>query len=204
MRITIFGATGLLGKALMREWKDDDVTGFASADGDIRDEKQVLNLVQRAPPRLDRPGRGLHRCRRLRNQSRPGFRRELPRAINVARAAKQHGSRLLFLSTDYVFDGTKTTPYATDDPRSPRSSTVSRRPRRKCNWVRFCPSAASSALPGSLAREEMLSRYHSELAETRPELEVVGDQRGSPTYHSIWPAPCSPLPPGNERHCARH
>ena len=37
MRITIFGATGLLGKALMREWKEDDVTGFGSADGDIRD-----------------------------------------------------------------------------------------------------------------------------------------------------------------------
>ena len=43
MRITIFGATGLLGKALMREWKEDEVTGFGSADGDIRDEKQVLS-----------------------------------------------------------------------------------------------------------------------------------------------------------------
>jgi uncharacterized protein YbjT (DUF2867 family) len=32
MRITIFGATGLLGKALVREWKDDEVTGFASAE----------------------------------------------------------------------------------------------------------------------------------------------------------------------------
>ena len=50
MRITIFGATGLLGKALIREWRDDDVTGFGSADGDIRDEKQVLSLVQRTPP----------------------------------------------------------------------------------------------------------------------------------------------------------
>ena len=28
MRIAIFGATGLLGKALVREWKDDEVTGF--------------------------------------------------------------------------------------------------------------------------------------------------------------------------------
>ena len=50
MRITIFGATGLLGKALIREWKEDDVTGFGSADGDIRDEKQVLSLVQRTRP----------------------------------------------------------------------------------------------------------------------------------------------------------
>ena len=43
MRITIFGATGLLGKALIREWREDDVTGFGSADGDIRDEKRVLS-----------------------------------------------------------------------------------------------------------------------------------------------------------------
>ena len=50
MRITIFGATGLLGKALIREWREDDVTGFGSADGDIRDEKQVLSLVQRTRP----------------------------------------------------------------------------------------------------------------------------------------------------------
>jgi dTDP-4-dehydrorhamnose reductase len=48
--ITIFGATGLLGKALIREWKEDDVTGFGSADGDIRDESQVLSLVQRSHP----------------------------------------------------------------------------------------------------------------------------------------------------------
>ena len=50
MRITIFGATGLLGKALVREWKDDEVTGLSSADGDIRDENQVSTLVQRARP----------------------------------------------------------------------------------------------------------------------------------------------------------
>ena len=50
MRITIFGATGLLGKALMREWKDDEVTGFSSADGDIRDEKQVIDSGPARPP----------------------------------------------------------------------------------------------------------------------------------------------------------
>ena len=34
----------------MREWGEDEVTGLGSKDGDIRDEKQVLNLVGRARP----------------------------------------------------------------------------------------------------------------------------------------------------------
>ena len=60
MRITIFGATGLLGKALMREWRDDEVTGLGSADGDIRNAEQVLRLVQHSGPTglsLQRPTR---------------------------------------------------------------------------------------------------------------------------------------------------
>ncbi len=32
MRVTIFGSTGLLGRALMQEWKNDDVTGLGSKE----------------------------------------------------------------------------------------------------------------------------------------------------------------------------
>src|SRR6266480_6735183 len=38
---------------------------------------------------------------------------------NVARAAKEVGSRLFFVSTDYLFDGTSTRPYEPDDPIAP-------------------------------------------------------------------------------------
>jgi len=40
-------------------------------------------------------------------------------AAHVARATAQIGSRLLFISSDYVFDGEKRTPYETGDPRNP-------------------------------------------------------------------------------------
>jgi len=121
MRITIFGATGLLGKALMREWKDDEATGFGSADGDIRDEKQVLTLVQDTRPDwiiLAAACTDVDGCETNRELA---FDVNCRGAVNVARAAKKQGARLLFLSTDYVFDGTKTTPYATGEPRSPSS-----------------------------------------------------------------------------------
>ena len=42
-------------------------------------------------------------------------------AVNVAKCAKHVGSKLLFLSSDYVFDGKKTSPYETDDARNPQS-----------------------------------------------------------------------------------
>ena len=37
------------------------------------------------------------------------------------RRRKQIGAKLLFLSSDYVFDGTKTSPYETADARNPQS-----------------------------------------------------------------------------------
>jgi NAD dependent epimerase/dehydratase family enzyme len=46
MRITIFGASGLLGKALMHEWSGDTVTGLTSHAADIRDAKRVQQVVE--------------------------------------------------------------------------------------------------------------------------------------------------------------
>lgn len=183
MRITIFGATGLLGKALMREWKGDEVTGLSSADGDIRDEKQVLTLVQRARPDwivLAAAYTDVDGCETHRDLA---FEVNCRGAANVARAAKQHGSRLLFLSTDYVFDGTKTTPYATDDPRSPRSVYGQSKAEAEVQLGEILPECCiartswlfgpgGKCFPGTILK----------LAASRAELDVVGDQRGSPTY----------------------
>ena len=50
MKVLIMGATGLLGKALMREWKDDEVIGLSSRDADIREQAQVLRIVEKIRP----------------------------------------------------------------------------------------------------------------------------------------------------------
>ncbi len=183
MRITIFGATGLLGKALVREWKDDEVTGLSSADGDIRDENRVSTLVQHARPDwivLAAAYTDVDGCESNRDLA---FEVNCRGAVNVARAAKQHGSRLLFLSTDYVFDGTKTTPYETNDPRSPSSVYGQSKAEAEVQLAETLPDCCivrTSWLfgPGGKCFPDTILK----LAETRPELEVVGDQRGSPTY----------------------
>ena len=54
MKALIFGATGLLGKALTREWNSDHVIGLGSHDVDIRDaakdaQERVTRTLQETP-----------------------------------------------------------------------------------------------------------------------------------------------------------
>lgn len=183
MRITIFGATGLLGKALMREWRENEVTGFGSADGDIRDGEKVLHLVQRSRPDwivLAAAYTDVDGCETHRDLA---FDVNCGGVVNVARAAKQQGAHLLFLSTDYVFDGTKTTPYTTDDPRSPRSVYGQSKADAEVQLGQILPDCCIVRISwlfgtGGKCFPDTILR----LAATRPRLEVVGDQRGSPTY----------------------
>ena len=182
MRVTIFGATGLLGKALMREWKEDDVTGFGSADGDIRDSEQVLRLVQRGRPDwivLAAAFTDVDGCETNRDLA---FNVNYRGAVNVAQAAKQHGARLLFLSTDYVFDGAKMTPYGTGDPRSPHTVYGQSKAEAEAQLETLlqCCIVRTSWLFGTGGK--CFPDTILKLAAIRPRLEVVGDQRGSPTY----------------------
>ena len=183
MRITIFGATGLLGHALTCEWQDDVVTGFGSEDGDIRDEKQVLKLVQQTLPDwivLASAYTDVDACETNRDLA---FEVNCRGAVNVARAAKQHNARLLFISTDYVFDGTKTSPYTTDDSRSPRTVYGQSKAEAEIQIRDLLPDCCivrTSWLFG--AGGKCFPDTILKLAATRPRLEVVGDQRGSPTY----------------------
>jgi dTDP-4-dehydrorhamnose reductase len=183
MRITIFGATGLLGKALMREWRDDEVTGLGSADGDIRNAEQMLRLVQHSRPDwivLAAAYTDVDGCETNRDLA---FGVNCRGAVNVARAAQQQGARLLFLSTDYVFDGTKTTPYTTDDPRSPRSLYGQSKADAEVQLGQILPQccvARTSWVFGT--GRKCFPDTILKLAASRPQLDVVGDQRGSPTY----------------------
>ncbi len=104
-------------------------------------------------------------------------------AANVAAAAKRFGSRLLFLSTDYVFDGSKTSPYQVDDPVNPQSVYGRTKAEAESRVREILPDA-------SIARTSWLFGVGGKcfpdtilkLAETKKNIEVVDDQRGSPTY----------------------
>src|SRR3954468_1546478 len=121
MKVLIIGATGLLGKALTREWNGDEVVGLGSRDVDIRDATQVRDAVGRLRPDwvvLAAAYTDVDGC-----ESHPELAYSVNRdgATNVAEATNLIRARLIFLSTDYVFDGKKSSPYEVDDERKPQS-----------------------------------------------------------------------------------
>jgi len=104
-------------------------------------------------------------------------------AVNVAQAAKRTGTKLLFLSSDYVFDGKKTTPYETEDARNPPSVYGRSKAEAEVRLLEVLPEcciARTSWLFGTGGK--CFPDTILKLAASRPALEVVNDQRGCPTY----------------------
>src|SRR2546426_3993755 len=183
MKVTIFGASGLLGKALMREWKEDQVTGLGSKDADIRDPRQVENAVEETRPDwivLAAAYTDVDGCESNRALA---FDVNCRGAVNVARAAKNHAARMLFLSSDYVFDGARNTPYEVDDQRAPRSVYGQSKAEAEVRVTEILPDSCivrTSWLFGEGGR--CFPDTILKLAANRSEIDVVDDQRGSPTY----------------------
>lgn len=183
MKVMILGATGLLGKALMREWSGDEVLGLGSREVDIRNASQVKEVVRRARPDwivLSAAYTNVDGC-----ESDPTLAFTVNRdgAVNVGEAARDANSKLLFLSSDYVFDGKNTSPYETEDARNPQSvygHSKAEAEDRLQGILPGCCIVRTSWLFGTEGKcfPDTILR----LASSRPLIEVVNDQRGSPTY----------------------
>src|SRR6266849_2023998 len=121
MRVTLFGATGLLGQELVKELSGEQLTALSTKDADLRDQARVREVIRDSRPEwivLAAAYTDVDGCESNRDRA---FAVNCEGAINVALAAREAGSRLLFLSTDYVFDGSKRSPYEITDTRNPTS-----------------------------------------------------------------------------------
>ena len=183
MKVMIIGATGLLGKALTREWAGDDVVGLGSRDLDIRDAQRVKEVVNANRPEwivLAAAYTDVDGCESHRDLA---FAVNRDGAVNVAAAAKTCAARLLFLSSDYVFDGKKTSPYEIQDARNPQSVYGRSKAEAEVRLLEALPEcciARTSWLFG--AGGKCFPDTILKLAATRPAIDVVDDQRGCPTY----------------------
>ena len=130
MRILITGSTGLLGQALRARLDAvHEVWGFSrhigaaprQISGDVTDREAVQRAVERIQPHLI-----LHAAAQS-DVDRCELEPETARAVHVeatrrlVEAAQRAKARFVYISTDYVFDGLKGSPYTEDDLPHPVS-----------------------------------------------------------------------------------
>lgn len=114
---------------------------------------------------------------------------ELAHAVNadgakyLAQAAQSVEATLLHISTDYVFDGTKNTPYHEDDATNPQSVYGKSKHDGELAVTAHCDKAII------LRTSWVFSEHGNNFVKTmlrlgaeREELGIVSDQRGAPTY----------------------
>ncbi len=183
MKVTIIGASGLLGQALMREWTGDEVVGLRASDVDIRDAGRVRETLGRTQPEwivLAAAYTDVDGCEKNQDLA---FAVNRDGVVNVAEAARQIGSQLLFLSSDYVFDGRKREPYEADETRNPQSVYGRTKAEAEVRLQEILPESCIArtawlfGVGGKCFPDTILK-----LAANRPSLDVVDDQRGCPTF----------------------
>jgi dTDP-4-dehydrorhamnose reductase len=182
MRVTLFGASGLLGRELVQELKGAQLTAPSSKDADLRDHPRVREVIRNSRPDwiiLSAAYTDVDGCESNRDLA---FAVNCDGAINVAEAAREAESRLLFLSTDYVFDGSKRSPYEATDARNPTGVYGASKAQAEESLLEILPDVC-------IVRTSWLFGHGGKcfpatilkLASVRPEISVVTDQRGSPT-----------------------
>lgn len=101
---------------------------------------------------------------------------------NLAIACKRHGSRLMHISTDYVFSGDGSIPYRENDEPNPKTAYGRTKLAGERFVLEFCPNSCvcrTAWLYGYIGNNFVKTML--KLAKEKGELIVVNDQRGNPT-----------------------
>ena len=181
-RIAVVGSGGMLGTDLMHALGSHDATGFTRAELDITDRAAAVELLSGFDVIINASA-----YTRVDDAETDEENAHLVNAVgphNLALAAAQHGSRLVQLSTDYVFDGTATEPYAEDAPRHPVSAYGRTKAAGELLALEHNPGRTAIVRTAWLYGKNgsNFPRTMLTLAAGRETLDVVNDQRGQPTW----------------------
>jgi dTDP-4-dehydrorhamnose reductase len=185
MRLLVTGAAGMLGRDVVTAAGDagHEVAAVARAELDITDQDAVRAAIAAARPDA------VINCAAWTDVDGAEADEAAATAVNgtgashVAKAAAEAGALLVHVSTDYVFDGTATEPYAEAAPPAPRSAYG----RSKLAGEQAVAAAGGRA---AIVRSSWLFGPHGRnfvdtmrrLGAEREEIAVVDDQVGCPTY----------------------
>lgn len=180
LRILVPGADGQVGWALARA--DPQIVAFGRKELDIADPTAVAARMEEVRPDLVVNAAAYTAVDRAEEDAEAAFKANRDGPAHLAAACARAGIPLIHLSTDYVFDGRRTEPYAESDAPSPLGvygeskwageeavrQTLERHLTLRVSWV--------FGIHGNNFVKSML-RLGAELEE----LGVVADQRGCPT-----------------------
>ena len=185
MKLLVTGAAGMLGRAVAGRASrlGHDVCALSRAELDVTDAELVDEVVEAFAPEA------IVNCAAWTDVDGAEAGEAAAHAVNadgagnVARAAAQHGARIVHVSTDYVFDGTKRAPWVEADPPAPLSAYGRTKLAGEEQVAAATPEHAivrAAWLFGAGGRNfvDTILRLGAE----RDEVEVVTDQLGHPTW----------------------
>ena len=182
MKLFVTGAGGQLGQELVLAIREAGHEAIATthAQLDITDEEAVRIAIGSAKPDVVIHAAAWTAVDACESDNEKAMLVNGTASKFVADAAHAVGARVVYISTDYVFDGTKPTPYNEDDVPNPQS-------------VYGASKLAGEQAMGdgdAIVRISWVCGYHGanmvktilKLGATMPELKFVNDQIGNPTF----------------------
>ncbi len=183
MRLAVTGKNGQVVSALQAlAGPDLEIVALGRPELDLSTPDTVFNALREAKPDVVISAAAYTAVDKAESEPDIAFAVNRDGAKAVARAAKDIGVPIIHISTDYVFDGTKTTPYVENDPTGPASVYG----RSKLEGEQAVSESTDNY--AVLRTAWVYSEYGSNfvktmlrLSESRDEINVVADQFGCPT-----------------------
>ncbi|MDR9857983.1 dTDP-4-dehydrorhamnose reductase [Paenibacillus sp. VCA1] len=185
MRVLVTGASGQLGKDVVAlfQQKGHEVMGCSRSELDITNLEQCKQVINEFQPDSIIHCAAYTAVDAAETDVDGAYKVNAGGTRNVAVASEEVGAKLVYISTDYVFNGHSAVPYQEYDNTDPKSvygkskragevltqSLSSRYFIVRTSWV--------YGLHGNNFVKTMLC-----LGQEKPQLSVVNDQKGSPTY----------------------
>ena len=128
-RVALIGSNGQLGSDISRLWqrssfgrRGDELVGLTHHDLEVKDAGQARSVLIGLEPSMVINTAAFHRVDDCEEQALEAFEVNALGVKNLAEVCHDLGALLVHFSTDYVFDGRASTPYAEDAPPSPISA----------------------------------------------------------------------------------
>jgi dTDP-4-dehydrorhamnose reductase len=185
MKVLVAGAGGMLGRDFVVSATNagNDVVGFERARMDVADAEAVKRQIDRERPDMVVNCAAWTDVDGAEEAEDKAFAVNGTGAGNVAAAAREVGAAVLYVSTDYVFDGEKGAPYVESDQPAPlsayaRTKLAGEEATAAANKRHFI--VRSSGLFGVHGKNFVATMLR--LGESMSEVTVVRDQVTAPTY----------------------